>query len=358
LATIELDSLMRRSAFVLLVMLAGCTGRASSELSSFGNPGLNVATAALQGGSPQIALQVADRILATNPGSEAALVVQGDALTALGRPAEATTSYDKALAIHPSSVGARIGIARLSLASAPARSESLFLAALHDDPRNTTALNDLGVARDLQGNHAGAQEAYRQALGIKPDLTAAEVNMALSLAMSGDAAHAVAMIRPLAEEPGAAPKVRQNFAAVLAMSGDREAARQILSADMSAADVDRALDAYAAERSGGAVPLAVAPQPVVQSTIAVAQPAPAAGRNVQVQFAALPTEADAHAEWQRLQHRMPTLLNDRAPVFTRVKVNGQIFWRVRTGGFPDDAQAEGFCQQVRQAGANCAIGGA
>ncbi|HEY1935309.1 MAG TPA: tetratricopeptide repeat protein [Acetobacteraceae bacterium] len=337
-------------------------------MSSFGTPGLNVAKAALDGGSPQIALQVVDRILTTLPDSEAALVVQGDALTALGRPVEGTVSYNKALAVNPASVGARIGLGRLSLASAPAQSESLFLAALHDDPRNTTALNDLGVARDLQGNHIGAQQAYRQALGVNPDLNSAQVNLALSLAMTGDSGHAVAMIRPLAEEPGASPKVRQNFAAVLAMSGDREAARQILSPDMSPQDVDRALDAFAAARSGGPVPLTAAPpapeaqpiaaQPVVQTTMAVARPMPGAARNVQVQFAAVPTEADARADWRRLRQLMPTLLNNRVPVFTRIDLNGQVFWRVRTGGFADDTAAEGFCQQVRQAGAHCAIGGA
>lgn len=351
---------MRRSSFVLLVLLAGCTGRASSELSTFSEPGLNVATAALQGGSPEIALQVAHRILTSDANNEAALVVQGDALTALGRPVEATASYNKALAILPRSTGAHIGLGRLSLASAPARSEALFMDALRQEPRNTIALNDLGVARDLQGNHAGAQEAYRQALGVNPDLASAEVNLALSLSMTGDSAHAIAMIRPLAEDPGASAKVRQDFAAVLAMSGDREAARQILTPDMSPPDVDRALDVYSAARTGAPVPLAAAPPPTVEPVIAKVEPlaAPATGRNIQVQFAALPTEADAHADWQHLRTLMPTLLNDRMPVFMRIETGGQVFWRVRTGGFADDTQAESFCQKVRQAGADCAIGGA
>ena len=78
----------------------------------------------------------------------------------------------------------------------------LFLQALTHDPRNTTALNDLGVARDLMGDHTGAQEAYRQALGIDPEDSAAQVNLALSMAMSGDAADAVRMLRPMASNPG------------------------------------------------------------------------------------------------------------------------------------------------------------
>lgn len=371
---------MRWGAFLLVVCLAGC-GHASSELSRFSEPGLNVATAALQGGSPEIALQVADRILAGNPNSEAALVVQGDALTGLGRPSEARVSYNKALAVQPSSVGARIGLGRLDLATAPARSELLFMQALHDEPRNTTALNDLGVARDLLGDHAGAQEAYGRALGIKPDLVSAEVNLALSLAMSGDGPHAVQLIRPLAEQPGASAQTRQDFAAVLAMSGDRTAAREILSAKMSQDDVDRALDAYASARAGGAPPAQgdvpsstgqvrgasntpqdMRPVPLVVQTAAsptaTSGPAAPTGQPMfHAQFAALPSEAAARTDWQRLQNLMPGLLNGHAPEIIRVDLHGQTFWRLRVGGFGDSSSAEAFCLKVRQAGEACASGG-
>ena len=34
------------------------------------------------------------------------------------------------------------------------------------------ALNDLGIARDLQGRHTDAQTAYREALGVNPDMAA------------------------------------------------------------------------------------------------------------------------------------------------------------------------------------------
>lgn len=268
---------MRRSALViLLVLLAGCTGHGASEVAAFGEPGLNVATAALQGGSPQLALQVADHMLEKTAGNEAALVVQGDALTALGRGSEARVSYTKALNVNPQSAGALIGMGRLNLATDPRASEHYFLQALDHDPRNTTALNDLGVARDLQGNHTGAQEAYAHALGIKPDLMSAEVNLALSLGMSGDSHRAVQLMRPLATEPGASAQMRQNFAAVLTMAGDRATAARILSPDMSPEDVQRALDAYAAAGSGSMTPLVdAAPQQASQPAMTTIQPAAA-----------------------------------------------------------------------------------
>jgi Flp pilus assembly protein TadD len=196
-------------------------------------------------------LQIASGILTRDPGNEAALVVQGDAFTTIGQYDQAELSYTRALQRDPASIGAKTGLGRIRLTRDPAGAETLFLDVLTHDPRNTTALNDLGVARDLQGNHAGAQAAYRQALGIDPQLTAAQVNLALSMAMTGNAADAVQILRPMASNPGASPKLRHDLAAALTMAGKRDEAAHILGADLSPDDVRQALDAYAAARSGG-----------------------------------------------------------------------------------------------------------
>lgn len=342
---------MRGGPLVLLLMLAAC-GHTASDLSAL-QPGVDVAEAALRGGSPQTALQLANSVLAHHPGNEAALVVQGDALTELARLDEARQSYILALRSNPASVGAEVGLGRIRLADDPGASEKLFLEALHHDPRNTSALNDLGVARDLEGNHAGAQDAYRQALGIDPQLSSAQVNLALSMAMSGSADDAVRILRPIASNPGASRKVRHDLAAALAMAGHRDEAAAILSKDLSPEDVRRALDDYAAARTGGAAaPLAAT---LHGDAAAVAPPSMPTGR-IQVQFAAAPTEDAAQAEWQRLQERMPVLLSGRQPVIARVDRNGRTFWRVRTDGFADVAQAAAFCQKVQAAGNACATG--
>ena len=344
---------MRGRALVLLVLLAAC-GRTATDISSL-QPGVDVAQAALRGGSPQTALQVAGHVLETDPGNEAALVVQGDALTELGRVNEARISYTKALNRNPLSAGAEIGLGRLDLASDPAGSQRRFLDALNHDPRNVTALNDLGVARDLMGDHAGAQSAYRKALGINPQDNAAEVNLALSMAMSGSAQDAVQMLRPLAAAPGASQKVRHDLAAALTMAGDRAEAAQILSADLSPAQVQQALNAYAAAGSGGAAALATASP---ASEAAIAPPAPATQlTGIQVQFAAVPTQDAAQSIWRQLQAKIPTMLSGRQPAFIRVERNGEVFWRVRTNGFSDEAEASAFCHRAQAAGVACSLGG-
>lgn len=74
-----------------------------------------------------------------------------------------------------------------------------------------------------------------------------------------------------------------------------------------------------------------------------------------VQFAALATEEAARAEWAQLNQRIPDLLGGHQPSFSRTERDGKVYWRVRTGGFADMAQATSFCQRARAKGAACAI---
>jgi Tfp pilus assembly protein PilF len=231
-----------------------------------------VAQAALRGGSPQIALQIAGSILAREPNNDAVLIIQGEALTQLGRLDEAAASFSVVLQHDAASVGGHIGLGRVRLASDPASAEGLFLEALQREPHNAVALNNLGIARDLQGRHADAQTAYRSAMAANPDMTAAQVNLALSLAMGGRSSDAVQLLRPLASDPGASRQVRHDMAAVLTMGGNRAEAETILSKDLPPQEVRQALDGYAAGRLGaGASVQTPGPAPGSSATAATAR---------------------------------------------------------------------------------------
>jgi Flp pilus assembly protein TadD len=236
---------MRIALVLLLSLLAACTGRDGLQLGN-GQAGLNIARAALSSGSPNIAASVAENILAGNPRDLDALLIRGDALAATGRSTEAVASYEKALAINPGSVGAKVGLGRLHLGTNPAQAELLFLSVLEREPRNAVALNNLGIAHDLQGDHPSAQDAYRRALGADPTMRAAEVNLALSMALHGQAANAVQILAPLARKQEASRRLQHDFAAVLTMAGDKEAARKILSEDLTPEQIERALLGYEA----------------------------------------------------------------------------------------------------------------
>jgi Flp pilus assembly protein TadD len=114
---------------------------------------------------------------------------------------------------------AQLALGRILLQTDPARAEHVFLAALHGTPGNADILNDLGVARDLQGHHAEAQAAYREALSADPALRSARINLALSLALSGKSNDALTTAQPIAASPAPTSAERADVSAISALSG-------------------------------------------------------------------------------------------------------------------------------------------
>jgi hypothetical protein len=101
---------------------------------------------------------------------------------------------------------------------------------------------------------------------------------------------------------------------------------------------------------------APATKPTSAKAVAAVEPhSSVSGRMPSVQLAALASEDAAHGEWQALLKRMPDLLNGRQPIYTRTERNGRTFWRVRTSGFADVAQARAFCEHVRTKGGGCSV---
>jgi Flp pilus assembly protein TadD len=247
-------SSVRSAGLALLLTMGGCGSAVMSDSTGAGTPGLNVAEAALQGGSGQIALQVSDGVLRESPNDVHALEIKGDALTLLGDYDQAGAIFQALLAKDPNSVRAGIGLGRVRLAKDPAAAEVLFQQVLKHDPRNITALNNLGIARDLQGHHAAAQPAYRQALAINPDLESAQVNLALSMAMNGQGPAAIKLLQTKAIRADAPAKVKHDYAVVLAMAGKRSEAERVLSDDMAPEDARRLLDSATGTHSPPAAP--------------------------------------------------------------------------------------------------------
>jgi Flp pilus assembly protein TadD len=234
--------------FALLLAMAGCS---SGGQSGAAKQEANIGEAALTAGNNDLALRLADDLLTRDPADTDALTRRGIALTALGRLDEARESLRKAAAGASRNVRTLLALGRVQLPVDPAAAEAEFDLVLKQDSQNAAALNNLGIARDLQGHHTEAETAYRAALAIQPEMTAAQVNLALCLAMRGQGSEAIVLLRPLADGPNATPKVREDYAAVLAMSGEREEAERILTANMAAAEVAPALDLLASARVQG-----------------------------------------------------------------------------------------------------------
>lgn len=247
---------MSRVAWRLALWLASAMTLSACNGASIGNPfgagpkePPSLARKALDDGSPDLALNICNDILRTDPHNIDALVVRGDAYAGEHRIEDAASSYRAALAPNPSTNdpaanAARIGLGRITLASDPAAAEAIFADAVRHNPRDVTALNNLGVARDTQGRHTEAQEAYRQAIAVGVSRQASEVNLALSLAVSGHAAEGEQLLQPLLRDPTLTPQMRQNMAAVAAMAHDRATATALLQVDLTPDQVRDTLASY------------------------------------------------------------------------------------------------------------------
>ena len=236
---------MRSAVLLLLVGLASCVNRQTDRLSG-GRPGLDVADVALMNGSPEVALHVAQNVLATKPNDVAALVREGEAEAMLHQKSQARSAFHHALELAPDNAEATLGLGRLELETDPVSAAALFAGLTARQPSNVAALTDLGIANDLLGHHADAQADYRRALALDPDRSAISVNLGLSLAVSGDPQAAIAILRPLAQSPGASPRLRQDLAVALALSGDSSEATQLLHADMPQAMAMATVQSYRA----------------------------------------------------------------------------------------------------------------
>jgi Flp pilus assembly protein TadD len=387
-----------------MLLLAGCSSMQPNVAGRV--PSLRVADAALEAGAPELALRVADLMLARDPRNPEALIAKGDALYASGQREEAGRAYRQAVEIEPTSAAAQLGLGRTLVQSDPAAAERAFSAAVAVRPDDSAALNDLGIARDLLGHHAAAQEAYRQALALAPGPADVKVNLGLSLALSGDKDAAIEVLREAAASPEVVQSRSKELASALALAGDDVRSRQILAAGsasaMTATAEREARGAVAPEQAAPVVAsrsatspelrrpearLAEVPPDVARAPIAVvaraslaplpdaareaiaataplhaphgeedaagSDPMPAAqalDTGAYVQLASVHSLDDARYEWRRLSRRFPDLLGDHSPVIVRTDASsGQTYWCLRTFGFADLADATGMCAAAHSA---------
>jgi hypothetical protein len=165
---------------------------------------------------------------------------------------------------------------------------------------------------------------------------------------SGDASASADKLAPAPETPDPQGLASQMRAAT---SAPPSGARTQPTATAQAASAP----ATATPRPPAAKPVAMALAPVAQEHRAGPLGAHGPVGRAQVQLAAVGTEAAARQQWDRLAHRMPSVLGAHHPLISKVEHDGHTLWRVRTGDFTTEAEANQFCQQVRANGAGCAV---
>jgi Flp pilus assembly protein TadD len=197
------------------------------------------------GGDLANAVAIYRRAAAINPNAAAPFDGAGDSLIEMGQIDEAIVAYKSALERDQHDREALRGLGKAYLKTGRPELAGVPLAlAYHDTPDDPKLLQLVGVTDDFLGQHAEAQARYRQGLELLPNDPALTVNLALSLALTGDYPRAIALLRPLALAPTATQRDRQTLALVYGLAGDRAAAEKIALLDLDPASVQHNLAFY------------------------------------------------------------------------------------------------------------------
>jgi Flp pilus assembly protein TadD len=244
----KLSPLFRLAVVAVMAAALSACGEAMDPQTTKGDNYESVvkrADDARRGGELDTALPLYGRALQINPEGVEAKLGLGQAYLAIGAGDEAAAQFRDVLARRSGDPAARRGLAAALISMGQAElAEKQADALLQSDPRDYRALNTLGVALDMQGRHTEAQARYRDGLEIASDNVSLRSNMGLSLAISGDAPAAVAMLAPISSGRGADARVRQNLALAYAVGGNLENALQVCRADLSEADSQRQLSYF------------------------------------------------------------------------------------------------------------------
>ncbi len=202
------------------------------------------------------------RVLANSPKDFLALIGAGKAALALGDSQAAVGFFGRADEVFPTSPLPQIGMGAAMVSDGDAYgAQQYFTRAQQMGATAAMVGADRGLAYDLIGRHVDAQADYRAAL-YGPDGDEARRRLALSLAITGDKANAIAMLAPLMGRGDAgAARCR---ALVLALSGDLEGARRSLDAAMPGSSARMApflarLPSLRSEQKAAAVNLGIFP---------------------------------------------------------------------------------------------------
>ncbi|WP_309662949.1 hypothetical protein [Sphingomonas sp.] len=216
----------------------------------------------IQRETPAAAMDRYIRVLAASPKDFLALIGAGKAALALGDSQAAVGFFGRADEVFPTSPLPQAGMAAAMVADGDASGAMPYFVRAQQLGATAAMIGtDRGLAYDLLGRNAEAQADYRAALA-GTDGDEARRRLALSLAITGDKAGAIAMLGPLMGRGDAgAARCR---ALVLALAGDISGARRSLDAAMPGSSAQMApflakLPSLRSDQKAAAVNLGIFP---------------------------------------------------------------------------------------------------
>lgn len=180
-----------------------------------------------------------------DPTAAAPLVAAGNTLADMGEADEAIVAYSAALKRKGQDPDALRGLARAYLMTdKPELAGHPLRIAFQETPNDPKLLQLIGVADDFAEQHEEAQARYRRGLELLPNDPGLSLDLALSLALTGNYPEAIAILRPIAASPAATPRERLTMALIYGLEGNRVGAAQMAARDLDAAAVQHNLAYY------------------------------------------------------------------------------------------------------------------
>jgi Flp pilus assembly protein TadD len=169
-----------------------------------------------------------------NPGEKVASINYARALRALGRNSQAVAVMQSAAVKAPNDMDvlAAYGKALADNGELHQAADVLSRSYTPDRP-NWASMSAQGSVADQLGDHAQAQEFYRNALKIAPNEPNVLSNLGLSYALTKQLPLAEETLKQAAAQPAADRRVRDNLALVLALEGKFAEAEKLNERDMS-----------------------------------------------------------------------------------------------------------------------------
>jgi Flp pilus assembly protein TadD len=167
-----------------------------------------------------------------DPSNPLPLLILADNFQKVGENEKAIQAYRAILINHPANaeVSYRLGKLQASLGRDAEAMETL-VAGLEYSPKEPRLLNVIGVLKDQEGDHSTAQFYYRESLTQDPNNASVENNLGLSLALSGQASEAVALLEEVVAEPGASEVSRRNLELAYTKAAEESAANDTAELD-------------------------------------------------------------------------------------------------------------------------------
>jgi tetratricopeptide (TPR) repeat protein len=201
-------------------------------------------------GDVAAALQLYQAALAARPNDEAALRAAANALMRMGFPAAAHDYLAALVRLRPNDAPARLALAAaLNAREEPTAALEQLQAAEAAGAPPAPLWTQRGIAYDLSGDQAQAQQAYSRAINAAPGDFTIPLKLALSLAISTEYPAALQILQQWANNPAAVDQVRRTLAMVYALSGQTDFAVEIAQSVM-AKDAAEAMRPFYARVAG------------------------------------------------------------------------------------------------------------